>query len=134
MVQQKEREVFDKVRTNVNSQSRALEFLEEAAEGANDYAALFNSDHKKWNEYGRNIRKHLAIINRDLRVEQIRPLMFAVSRHFAVKEAELAFRMFVFWSVRFLIAGGRGGLLDRKLCTTGTGHQYQENKNSQGTG
>ncbi len=107
----KEREVFDRVRQAVNSQGRAIEFLDEIADGANDYVALFNSDHRKWNEYGTSTRNHIATINRDLRVQQIRPLMFAVSRHFAVKEAQIAFRLFVFWSVRFLIAGGRGGLL-----------------------
>lgn len=109
----KQREVFDKVKQLVNSQNRSLEFLEELADGANDYAALFNSDHKKWNEYGTTTRKNISTINRDLRVDQIRPLMFAVSRHFSVKEARIAFRMFVFWSVRFLIVGGRGGLLER---------------------
>ena len=93
-----------------------MEFLEETAEGANDYAALFNSDHKKWNEYGTTTRKHLSTINRDLRVSQLRPLMFAVSRHFAVKEAKIAFRFLVFWSVRFRVVGGRGGLLDRNYA------------------
>ena len=112
----KEREVFDKVKQVVNSQNRSVEFLDELAEGANDYAALFNSDHKKWNEYGTTTKKNISTINRDLRVEQIRPLMFAVSRHFSVKEARLAFRMFVYWSVRFLIVGGRGGLLDRNYA------------------
>jgi len=47
-----------------------------------------------------------------LRVQQIRPLMFAVSRHFSNTEADKAFRLFVSWSVRFLIYGGRGGMLD----------------------
>jgi hypothetical protein len=112
----KQREVFDKVKQTVNSQGRALEFLSELAESANDYAALLNSDHKKWNEYGTSTRKHIATINRDLRVAQIRPLMFAVAKHLSVKEAKLAFRLFVFWSVRFLIAGGRGGLLDRNYA------------------
>jgi hypothetical protein len=43
--------------------------------------------------------------------------MFAVARHFTVREAELAFKMFVFWSVRFLITGkGGGGLLDRNYA------------------
>jgi len=112
----KEREIFDKVRLLVNSQGRALEFLEEAADGANDYAALFNSDHKKWNEYGTTTRKHISTINRDLRVSQLRPLMFAVSRHFSVKEAKIAFKLLVFWSVRFLVVGGRGGLLDRNYA------------------
>jgi hypothetical protein len=109
----KEREVLDRVRTLVNSRSKALQFLEEAAESADDYAALFNPLATKWNEYGTVTRKHLATINRDLRVEQIRPLMFAVARHFSVNEGKKAFRLFVYWSVRFLIVGGRGGLLDR---------------------
>lgn len=109
-------EVFDKVRNRVNSQGRALEFLEQASEWVNDYAAIFNSDHSKWNEYGTSARKQIATINRDLQVEQIRPLMFAVARNFNVKEATLAFRLFVNWSVRFLIVGGRGGLLDRNYA------------------
>ena len=52
--------------------------------------------------------------------------MFAVSRYFSVKEAKNAFRLLVFWSVRFLVVGGRGGLLDRNYAvwaneiTTGT--------------
>ena len=83
------------------------------ADSANDYAALFNSDAKKWNEYGTSTRKHISTINRDLRVLQIRPLMFAVAKKLSVKEAKLAFKLFVFWSVRFLMVGGRGGLLDR---------------------
>ncbi len=112
----KEREIFSKVRGLANSESRAMEFLEELADGVNNYAALFNSDHSRWNEYGTSTRKHISTINRDLRVEQIRPLMFAVLRHFPVKEAKAAFRQFVFWSVRFLIVGERGGLLDRNYA------------------
>jgi hypothetical protein len=80
---------------------------------AQDYAAIFNFDHAKWNPYGSAARDYLTTMIRDLRVEQIRPLMFAVARHFDVEEAKKAFRLFVFWSVRFLIVGGRGGLLDR---------------------
>lgn len=38
--------------------------------------------------------------------------MFAVARKFSVQEAKKAFRLFVCWSVRFLIVGGRGGFLD----------------------
>src|SRR5262249_36383479 len=101
-------EVLDKVRGRANSQSNAFQFLDEAADAANDYVALFNGDHSKWNAYGTSTRNHISTINRDLRVEQIRPLMFAVARHFSIKEAQKAFRLFVFWSVRFLVVGGRG--------------------------
>jgi Protein of unknown function (DUF1524) len=113
---QPEREVFDRVRSAVTSQPRALEFLDELATSANDYAALFNSDHRKWNEYGTKTRKHLSTIKQDLRVEQIRPLLFAVAKHFSVNEAKAAFKLFVAWSVRFLIVGGRGGLLERNYA------------------
>jgi hypothetical protein len=112
----KEREVFDKVRQFATSEGRALEFLTDIAESAHDYAALFNSDHTKWNVYGTSTRKHIATINRDLRVEQIRPLMLAIASRFSVKEARIAFRLCLFWSVRFLIVGGRGGLLDRNYA------------------
>jgi hypothetical protein len=112
----KERQVFDRIKQAVNSQGRALEFLDEIAEAATHYVALFNPDHKKWNPYGTTTRKHLSTINKDLRVQQIRPLMFAVSRHFPPKEAKRAFKLFVFWSVRFIIVGGRGGLLDRNYA------------------
>ena len=112
----KEREVYDKIKALVTSQSRAVEFLEELAEGATDYAALFNADHTKWNAYGTSARKHISTINRDLRVEQIRPLMFAVARRFPVDETRKILRLFVSWSVRFLVVGGRGGLLDRNYA------------------
>jgi hypothetical protein len=109
----RERDIFDKIKSSVNNQLRAIEFLDELAESANHYAALFNPEHKKWNDYGTLTRKNITTINRDLRVSQIRPLMFAVARKFSVKQAKLAFRLFVFWSVRILISGTRGGVLDR---------------------
>ncbi len=112
----KEREVFDKVKSSVTSQNQALEFLSELAEGVNDYTALFSADHSKWNGYGTSTRKHITTINRELRVQQIKPLMFAVARKFSVTEAKIAFRLFVFWSVRFLFVGGGGGLLDRNYA------------------
>lgn len=106
-------DVLTKVRARANGQSNTFKFLDEASEGATDYVAMFNPNHAKWNTYGTSVRNHLSTIHRDLQVEQIHPLMFAVARHFALREAKKAYQLFVFWSVRFLIAGGRGGLLDR---------------------
>lgn len=111
----REREVFDKIKSSINSQVGAIGFLDELAEGAVHYAALFNPDHKAWADYGTSTRKNVTTINRDLRVSQIRPLMFAVRRKFSVLEARLAFRHFVFWSVRFL---KKPVLKDSKFLTT----------------
>jgi hypothetical protein len=108
----KEREVYAAVRETVTSQQKSIEFLDLLAEAAIDYAALLNPSHVKWNAYGNDTKRHLKTISSVLKVEQIRPLMFAVARNFNVQEAKRAFRLFVCWSVRFLIVGGRGGFLD----------------------
>lgn len=42
--------------------------------------------------------------------------MFAVARHFNDRETKQAFRLFVYWSMRFLVVGGRSGLLDRNYA------------------
>ena len=51
--------------------------------------------------------------HRELQVEQIRPLLFAIAMRFDIREARRALRLMVSWSVRFLVVGGRGGKLDR---------------------
>ncbi|SOD02541.1 Protein of unknown function [bacterium JGI 053] len=108
----KERELFIKVKEHFGTKNTALSFADALAESAQDYASLFNPEHRKWNDYGTATRKHVQTLL-DLGVEQIRPLLFAVARRFSVEEGRKAFALFVSWSVRFLIVGGRGGLLDR---------------------
>ena len=109
----KERHVLKKIKKQVDKASQAIRFLETMDESADDYVAMLNPTHSKWNEYGDATRDHLRTIHFDLDVKQIWPLLFAVAKHFSVKEARLAFRYLVNLSVRFLIVGGRGGLLDR---------------------
>lgn len=111
----RERELFGRVKKMVSSKAKALSFADSLADSADDYVAIFQPDHSKWNAYGTTTKKHIKTLL-DLDVQQIRPLLFAVAKHFSVKEGAKAFKMFVSWSVRFLIAGGRGGLLDRNYA------------------
>jgi hypothetical protein len=109
----REREVYQRVRDTVNSQPKAMDFLSELASAVLVYAAMFNPEHPHWNPHPSSVRGHVKTLL-DLRVEQIRPLIFAVMRRFDPDEIRIAFRLFVSWSVRLLIAGGgRGGVLDR---------------------
>jgi len=96
----------------VSGKHRAVEFVEEMEGSASDYAAIVSADHKKWNTYQLAVRNairtmlHLGVVN-------TRPLMLAVARHFSPKDTERAFRLFVNWTVRFLIVGGgRSGSLE----------------------
>jgi hypothetical protein len=107
-----EKELSTKVREKVTSETLAVNFVAEANKASTDYIALYEPSHPKWNPYKHSTREYLNTINKHLKVEQIRPLLFAIARHFGPEEANKAFRYAVAISVRFLIYGGRGGFLD----------------------
>jgi hypothetical protein len=108
----REKEIFEKIRKKVQGRPQAMVFLEQLADYADSYAAILNPTHAKWNAYPCQISEAIANL-RELRVQQIRPLMLATAKHFEPLEALTAFRSFINWTVRFLIAGGmRGGQLE----------------------
>jgi hypothetical protein len=108
----KERELAAQIRLDVNNEVRTFQYLSDGSEGVQDYAALWSPNHPKWARYKPTAKQHIETMAEYLKVRQIRPLMFAVARHFDIVEADKAFKLFVSWSVRFLIFGGRGGMLD----------------------
>lgn len=114
----KERELLDRVKNEITSQPKATNFLELLSDSANEYVAMLNPAHTKWDSYGDKTRASITTIHQHLQVKQIRPLMFAVTKYFQPRETEKAFRMLISWSVRFLIVGGRGGLLDRNYAVS----------------
>ncbi len=121
----KERELAKSIRRDVTGETRTLSFLSSASSAVEAYVALWSSKHAFWADHRSSTKSAVDTIANQLRVEQIRPLMFAVAMRFDPVEAEKAFRLFVSWSVRFLIYGGRGGMLDeqysRRAAEVGTG-------------
>lgn len=108
----KDRELAAQIKDEITGETKTLQFLSDASTAVQDYVALWLSRHPKWVGYPTSTRNSVETMAAHLRVQQIRPLMFAVSRFFTPVEADKAFRLFVSWSVRFLIYGGRGGMLD----------------------
>lgn len=108
----KERELAAQIRSEITNEPRTMQFLTNGNQAAQDYAALSSGRHPKWADYKPSTRQHIDTMAEHLRVKQIKPLMFAVATHFEPIEADKAFRLFVSWSVRFLVFGGRGGMLD----------------------
>ena len=82
-----------------------MDFLDSLAEYANDYVAIMTPTHTKWNQYQPHTRERLRSLL-TLRVTVLRPLLLAVVQRFSKVEIEKAIRLFVCWSVRFLIVGG----------------------------
>jgi hypothetical protein len=108
----RDKEVFQKIEKEVQNRTQAVAFLDTLADYADAYAAILTPTHSKWSTYPPKIQRSIDVI-KQLQVGQIRPLMLAVAKHFDPTEADLAFRSFVSWTVRFLIVGGmRGGQLE----------------------
>lgn len=108
----KERELAEKIKSEVGGSARAIEFLSEANKSTLDYVSLWSPRHPKWNDYLPSTKHHVETISHHLQVEPDSTAPLCGRQTFDVEEADKAFKLFVSWSVRFLIYGGRGGLLD----------------------
>ncbi len=116
----RDREVFDKIKSTVKGKSQAVSFLNELADNAGDYVAILTPNHAKWNGYSPSVRHSIETINA-LAAVPVRPVMLGVARHFDPTEAEKAFRLFVSWTVRFLIVGGgRSGSVEEAYANVAT--------------
>ncbi len=110
-----ERELASLVKDEVTGRAHALSM----AIGLDDYAADYTGllaplEYMGWPSIDKQSRAHIYIISRILAIEQVQPLLLAVLRKFEPAQAKIATRIFLDWSVRFLVAGsGGGGPLDR---------------------
>ncbi|TSD00614.1 MAG: hypothetical protein Greene101449_86 [Candidatus Peregrinibacteria bacterium Greene1014_49] len=108
----REKEIFEKIKQMVTGKNRTLEFLDALERYAEDYSAMLTPSHIKWTSYDQSIRFEIETLA-ELPSGLIRPLMLAVAHHFSKAEALKAFRLFISWTVRFLIVGGgRSGALE----------------------
>lgn len=101
----REKDVLGRVRANIRGRTSAVGFLDTLGSAAGDYVALQTPTTMTWAGYGIEMKKLLDDLLL-LRVSPLRPLMLSVFRHFDPHETEIAFRRFVSWSVRWLVAGG----------------------------
>ena len=107
---------MERVQERVKGRAPAIEFLDTLSLAARDYVAMLTPTHQKWIEYPAVTKNHVGTLLL-LEVTPLRPLMLAVSRTFSHPETGKAFRQFVSWSVRLLIAGGaRSGRVEEALA------------------
>lgn len=107
-------ELASRIKKEITGPTKAMSFLTAASNAVRDYVALWSAKDPIWADHRVGTRQSIGTIAEHLQVEQIRPLLFAIVRHFDAEEAEKALRLCVSWSVRFLIYGGRGGMLDQQ--------------------
>lgn len=102
----RDKELFRDLRDKYDNSTKALNFTKLLADTSTVYAALGNSDSDYWQDYGRHAKRHLAILNSSLKATQVRMLLLAVVDRFSKSDVGLVLTCCVWWSVRFLIAGG----------------------------
>ena len=111
----RERDVLETVRNNIRGRTAVMEFLDDLSSASSDYVALQIPTDGKWVGQGSRMRQFVDDLLL-LRVTPLRPLMLSVVRNFDSAEREVAFRRFVSWSVRWLIAGGaRSGSVETAI-------------------
>jgi hypothetical protein len=111
----KESDVYERVQEKVKGPQSAVQFLTQIESMAATYSAIFNPEHERWNAYPDTIRRAIQTLNL-LNIKGIRPLMLAVASSVSPKEASEAFRMFISWSVRFIITANTSrGSIDEIL-------------------
>ena len=110
-----ERELAALVKNEITGKQQAVTLTASLDALAGDYTGLLNPlEYIGWPTVDRQTRAYIYIITKILAVEQILPLLLAVLKKFAPTQARAAMKMFLSWSVRFMVAGsGGGGPLDR---------------------
>jgi hypothetical protein len=110
-----ERELASLVKEQVSGRQQAVSTVTGLEEHAGDYTGLLGPlEYNGWPAIDKQTRAYIYVITKILAIEQILPLLLAVIKKFQPSHARSAVKMFLSWSVRFLMAGvGGGGPLDR---------------------
>jgi hypothetical protein len=112
----REGEVYETVQALAKGSQASVQFLNTLEMLANVYVAIFNPEQEKWNSYPDAMRRAIQTLNL-FNIRPLRPLMLAVAARFAPKEAADAFRMFISWGVRLMIASStRSGSVEESLA------------------
>ena len=112
----RDKEIFERIKTNVKGRGQTISFLDILSEKATDYVAILNPENSKWNSYDQSIRRSIYAMN-DLQAMPLRHLMFSAALKFEPSETAKAFRLFISWAIRFLIVDARrGGALEESYA------------------
>jgi Protein of unknown function DUF262/Protein of unknown function (DUF1524) len=110
-----ERELAALVKNEVAGKQQSVTMATGLDELASDYTGLLNPlEYIGWPTVDKQTRAYIYTITKILAVEQVLPVLLAVLKKFEPVQAKAAMKMFLNWSVRFMVAGsGGGGPLDR---------------------
>ena len=114
----REYQVYEAVQASARGSQASVQFLNLLEGLAQTYVAIFNPEHEAWNTYPDSMRRAIQTLN-VFNIKPMRPLMLAVASKLPPKEANEAFRLFITWGVRLMIASStRSGSVEEPLAAT----------------
>ena len=106
----------------VTTPPQAIKIVTSLADNALGYAAILNSDHEYWNEYGEETRFNLSNLIM-LGIGRLHPITLAVIRYFSRVEIPRAIQYLLCAAVRITVAGPPAGTLEQHIATGGASYQ-----------
>lgn len=105
------KDLFDEIKKEVTSPTKAVAFATKLERTAQDYAAIIMSSHEQLAKRGEEVAVKIDTI-REFGVTQLRPLILAAFRKFKPMEFSKLLDGCVTWTVRTLIAGVPSGTIE----------------------
>lgn len=112
----RERDLYKKIKQSVSEPGKATELAHSLARNSVKYAAILNSDHQQWSEFGEGMKTDLSNLI-TLGIDRMRPITLAVTSKFDKNELKKAISYLVCASVRILIASpAPGGIFEQRIA------------------
>lgn len=103
----RERDVYQRIKSEVSTTAGAVSFAQELKDSSRLYYAILSSDSEYWGDYAASVSDAAEVLV-ELNLEQYRPLMLAVLAKFDKSEIERFVPSLVSWVVRGLAVGSLG--------------------------
>lgn len=112
----RERDLYKRIKQEVTTKQKALNFSSNLKDDASLYSAILTPNDDYWKNFSPSAKIALQSFDK-FNLEQIRPLLLAIYKHFPKQEMEAASKSILNWTVRGLVVGVIGaGKAETYFC------------------
>jgi len=112
----RERDLYRRIKDRINDHPSAIRFANQISEGARIYEVIVSGDVDSLGIMSEKLQNAMHALTM-LDLEQNRPLLLAMFKHFTRDELEITLSKLLAWSIRGIVVGGiGGGQAERMYC------------------
>ncbi len=109
--------LFASAKSEISTPQTSVRLAQHLRDTADVYVALANPSHEQWSGSSQDLSEAVRVLSDVLRVVQIRPLLLSIVERFSHGQQIKAFRLLTNCAVRIIVAGVRGGTIERAYNT-----------------